>query len=89
MAHDFEREVIDRLARMEEKLDSSDKKHADQYKYRNEEIAPRLAMIDEHEKKIEKHTEGHTQFRMAITVPILLSAGAVLWKLIIRPELKH
>ena len=88
MAHDFEVEVIGRLARMEEKLDASDKKHTEQYKYRNDEIAPRLAMVDEHEKKITKHEDGHDKFRMAISIPILLGAGAAVWNLLTRGELK-
>ena len=71
MSQEFETKVLITLARLEEKMDSSDKKHSEHFEYRNKELAPRLPVIDKLEKEMEGHKENHEKWRIGATLAIL------------------
>lgn len=71
MAENFETKVLVALARIEEKVDSSDKKHSEHFEYRNKVLAPRMAVVDALKERMDKHSEGHERWRVGAGIAII------------------
>ena len=70
MAKDFESEVLQRLTRIEEKVDASEKKHSEHFEYRNKVLAPKMALVDSLKEWKDAHSSGHEKWRIGASLAI-------------------